>query len=252
MSSKLKTALKSVAARLGWEVSRIPKSVRRDPVPEYQPVRPYAVYSPWNVDAEFIEVRRQVQDNTLVDVYRSYELWQLMAQAAKLEAGSIIEVGAWRGGSGALLATRARRLGLTDRVYLCDTFTGLVKIGPKDSHCTTGLLSDTSLDLVEDLVYRRLSLDNVTILQGIFPNDTGAAVENERFRLCHVDVDVYQSAKDVVEWIWDRLVPGGIVVFDDYGFRSCDGVTRYVNEQMAAPDRIVLHNLNGHAIFIKR
>ncbi len=72
-----------------------------------------------------------------------------------------------------------------------------------------------------------------------------------RFRLVHVDVDVYQSAKDVMARIWDRIVPGGIVVYDDYGFKGCEGITRYVNEQVAQPDRLVLHNLNGHAIVIK-
>jgi O-methyltransferase len=40
-------------------------------------------------------------------------------------------------------------------------------------------------------------------------------------------------------------------VYDDYGFASCDGVTRAVNEQRSLADRIVFHNLNGHAVVIK-
>ena len=55
-----------------------------------------------------------------------------------------------------------------------------------------------------------------------------------------------------MSWVWPRLVPGGIVVFDDFGFYSCVGITRFVNEERSKPDRIVIHNLNGHGIVIKR
>ena len=48
-----------------------------------------------------------------------------------------------------------------------------------------------------------------------------------------------------------RYAKGGIVVYDDYGFSACEGITRYVNEQVKEADRVVLHNLNGHAIVIK-
>jgi O-methyltransferase len=62
---------------------------------------------------------------------------------------------------------------------------------------------------------------------------------------------VYQSAKDVLEWVWPKLSKGGIVVFDDYGFKGCDGVARLVNEEKLKKDRICIYNLNGHAVFIK-
>jgi O-methyltransferase len=47
------------------------------------------------------------------------------------------------------------------------------------------------------------------------------------------------------------MVPGGIVVCDNYGFSASEGITGFVNEQMDETDRMVLHNLNGHAIVIK-
>jgi O-methyltransferase len=72
-----------------------------------------------------------------------------------------------------------------------------------------------------------------------------------QFRLCHVDVDVYESAKAIAEWIWPRLVMGGIIVYDDYGFHDCTGITRFVNEERLKSDRVVIHNLNGHALVIK-
>ncbi len=44
---------------------------------------------------------------------------------------------------------------------------------------------------------------------------------------------------------------GAIVIYDDYGYANCAGITRHVEEQRGKQDRIILHNLNGHAIIIK-
>jgi O-methyltransferase len=44
---------------------------------------------------------------------------------------------------------------------------------------------------------------------------------------------------------------GGLVVYDDYGFPRCDGITRHVDEQRTLADRVVIHNLNGHAVVLK-
>ncbi len=218
----------------------------------YEPVFPAATYNPWNKNAGFLKAFETIRAFTLVDRYRCYELWQLVEQSAKLESGSLLEVGVWRGGTGALIATQARNCGIPDRVFLCDTFEGVVKASAMDAGYSGGEHKNTSLPLVQELVHDRMGLDNVEILQGMFPEDTGSQVEQLQFRFCHIDVDVYQSAKDAVEWVWDRLVPGGIVVFDDYGFAACDGIADYVDQQMGQSDRIVLHNLNGHAIFVKR
>lgn len=244
-------AIKRVAYKFGFSISRIPRDTGTEIAREYEPVYPAATYSPWKTDVSFQEVLASIEGHTMVDRYRCFELWKLIEQSAKLEAGSIIEVGVWRGGTGALMARQAKNHGIGDRVYLCDTFTGVVKTSEKDSAYRGGEHADTSVKTVEKLI-DRMRLDNVEILEGIFPDQTGHRVENVRFRFCHVDVDVYESAKGVVNWIWNRMVPGGIMVYDDYGFQGCDGITRYVEEQMALNDRIVVHNLNGHAIILKR
>ena len=57
--------------------------------------------------------------------------------------------------------------------------------------------------------------------------------------------------RDIVDWVWHRMVRGGIIVFDDYGFYSCDGITKYVESHMNTSDRLFMHNLNGHAVVIK-
>ncbi len=207
-------------------------------------------YAPWKEDSSFSEAYEKMRFHSLVDILRCYELWSLVEQSAKLE-GALIEVGVYRGGTGALIAERARLCGITDTVYLCDTFKGVVKANAKDSRYVGGEFEDTSRERVEELVKGRFQLDNVRILEGIFPEDTAGLIEDGKFRFCHVDVDVYTSAKDIVEWIWDKLEIGGIIVFDDYGNAGTDGITKYVNEMRQTDGLVITYNLNSQAVMIK-
>jgi O-methyltransferase len=215
---------------------------------KYEKILPHATYSPWCCDAEFDSVFTAVQKHTGLDIYRLYELWSIAGQLTGLE-GCFLEVGVWRGGSGALLAYISARMTPAREVLLADTFKGVVKTGDKDAGYTDGIHADTSVDIVRDLL-ASMGLTNVTLLPGIFPEDTAARVTG-KIALLHCDVDVYQSAKDVVEWALPRLSAGGVIVFDDYGFYACAGVTRYVNELRANKNLFFIHNLNGHAVFIK-
>lgn len=219
------------------------------PGSNYSVVEPLATYSPWQQDADFQKAYQQIKAHTLVDILRCYEIWQLADESRKLPAGDFLEVGTWRGGTGALIALQAAKQTGCE-TFLCDTFEGVVKTGPEDPIYVGGEHADTSPAIVQDL------LDGLGakahILRGMFPEETGEQVSGRQFRFCHIDVDVYQGAKDISNWVWPCMVPGGIVVYDDYGFLATGGVKEWVNEERAFPDRIVLHNLNGHAIVIKR
>lgn len=213
----------------------------------HKKVLPGATYSPWLNDAEFVRCYEAIKQNTMVDVYRCYELWQLARQTASI-SGSVLEVGVWRGGTGCLLANAVRNSGKV--IYLADTFSGVVKTSDRDTAYSDGQHADTSEAIVEQAV-KHLGLTNVSILKGMFPEDTAHSVKGP-IALLHCDVDVYASAKGTIEWVLPRLSPGGVIVFDDYGFSGCEGVTRFVNEIRDCGNFIVIHNLNGHAVLIKR
>jgi O-methyltransferase len=125
----------------------------------------------------------------------------------------------------------------------------VVKASSRDSHYHGGEHADTSMEMVRQLTVD-MELANVELLEGIFPDETGDQIKNRQFSLCHIDVDVYESAKQVARWVWPRLVSGGIIVYDDYGFSSCEGITSLVNERLQDA-AITVHNLNGHAIVVK-
>jgi O-methyltransferase len=210
---------------------------------------PEATYSPWNDDKEFATAFEAIRQNTLVDIYRAYELWTLVKETSRL-GGDILEVGVWRGGTGCLMASRAKQLNPSASVFLCDTFSGVVKASERDSHYHGGEHADTSVEIVKHLA-TKMELDNIQLFKGIFPDATGAKIEDRRFSLCHIDVDVYDSAKQVAKWVWPRLVVGGVIVYDDYGFLACEGITNLVNERHQNQGAVTLHNLNGHAIVVK-
>lgn len=212
-------------------------------------IMPWATYSPWLLDKDFQACHNLIKKYTLVDLYRCYELWHLLGQTTGL-AGDILEVGTWRGGTGCLLGKKAQLLGLNSEVFLCDTFEGVVKTSDKDATYSGGEHADTTAPVVQSLI-DKLELKNTTILTGIFPEDTGESVENRIFRLCHIDVDVYQSGKDVLDWVWPRLQRGGIVVFDDFGFASTTGIMKLVHEEETRNDLVSVQNVNGHAVFVK-
>jgi O-methyltransferase len=226
----------------GYAVTKVPRPIAPDTL-VHSEIRPLARYSPWRADEEFRKSYTLISSNTLVDEYRCYELWRLAKQAGYIE-GSFIEIGVWKGGTGCLLAAAAEK-----SVILCDTFRGVVKAGRYDTYYKGGEHSDASEEEVRCLAAQLGILNRIRILRGVFPEDTGHLV-NEKIALCHIDVDVYESARDVFQKIWPLVVQGGLVVFDDYGFEGCEGVTRFVNEIPTA-DHLFIHNLNGHAILVK-
>ena len=245
MRKRIVQLVRRSLARLGFDIVRLPTI---HDAAHHEPVRPYATYAPWKGDPDFQNAYGRINQSTLVDIYRLYELWSLLEQVKDL-SGAIIEVGVWRGGSGALLAWRSKSLGLDADIYLCDTFEGVVKAGDRDPHYVGGEHSDVDFTAVQSLV-SSIS-PRCRILRGIFPDETGDGLRDQEIRFVHIDVDVYQSAKDVMTFVWPRLVVGGIVVFDDYGTPFTDGVRQLADELAESLDCVFVHNLNGHGILIK-
>jgi O-methyltransferase len=215
----------------------------------YDKVTPQAAYAPWLGDSEFQDIYRKIKADTLVDEYRCFELWQLVSYAGRI-AGDILEIGVWRGGTGAVIATKASQCSPQKTVWLCDTFAGVVKASEADPTYRGGEHADTSEARVRGLM-ARLKLDNVSVVKGIFPDESVREVTSTRFSFVHIDVDVYASGRDVMEHVWPMLQVGGLVVFDDFGFRACGGITKLVEGYRTDHDKLVVHNLNGHGIVVK-
>lgn len=210
------------------------------------PVHSYPYDAPWIDNPEFSQLYDVIRPNTLVDRVRCHSLYQICAQVKDLP-GDVLEVGVWRGGTAGILTTQLP----SKTIYLADTFAGVVKSSEWE-HYRDGAHSDTSILVVEQLLYG-LGVSNHVILRGSFPEDTGHLLGARPLALVHIDVDVYLSARHAFHHVWEQLVAGGIVIFDDYGFFSaCGGVRRLIEEISSDRDKFFIHNLNGHAYVIKR
>ncbi len=217
----------------------------------YQIFIPASTYAPWLQDAEYLKLYKQAKKNSLVNFYQGFELWKLIEQTAKLD-GDVLEVGVWRGSTSIIMATKLKNMNSHKQLFACDTFEGVVKASREyDNFYQDGEHSDTSVEFVRDLMEKKFGLNNVTLLRGIFPDETADMIKDRKFCFCHVDVDTYQSAKEVVSWVWDKMSTGGMIVFNDYGFPMTRGITRLVNEYREDGDKMVIHNFNGHGIIVK-
>jgi O-methyltransferase len=209
-----------------------------------------STYAPWHDDKSFRRIYDAVKGSTFVDQYKCYELWEQLGQLEHI-TGDVLEVGVWRGGTGVIMSRRLADLDSGGRTFLADTFQGVAKAGTEDPWYEGGEHADTSPTLVQQLADRE-GVD-VELLIGVFPEETGHLVADRRFRFVHIDVDVYDSARDTLQWAWPRLEVGGVVVFDDYGSFQCEGVATLGRQLFASRQTAIrlVHNLNGHLVLLK-
>jgi len=135
--------------------------------------------------------------------------------------GGIAEVGVYTGGS----ALQICQAFPEDTIHLFDTFKGIpaCKVSDIDGHKGGDFVG------TEDTVARKLRGKTYRMYKGIFP-DTGPLCDVEQFKFVHVDVDIYQTTRDCLEYFWPRMVPGGIILDDDYGSYLCEGARLAVDE----------------------
>ena len=48
--------------------------------------------------------------------------------------------------------------------------------------------------------------------------------------MIHLDVDVYPAIKFVLDEFWPRIARNGFILVDDYGFTTCKGAKKAVDE----------------------
>lgn len=226
-----------ILGALGYQLKRI----RPEPQALYQPL-----YSPWlDQEGEFGAYYRVVEPRTVVTADRCYVLYRLLLQSLSVE-GDVWECGVFHGGTAALMAAVLGDRQASKKLYLFDTFEGMPETGAEDLHAK-GNFSDTSVEAVAQFVGHA---DFCVIRKGFIPQ-TFAGLEAARIALAHVDVDIYRSVKDCLEFIWPRLARGGFIVCDDYGFPSCPGARAAVDEFFAGKAAFPLCLPTGQALVFK-
>lgn len=154
-----------------------------------------------------------------------WTIHQCAKQAINVK-GDFAEMGVDRGGSAAFLANI---LGGLRTLHLFDTFDGMPQTDPLHDWHQKGDFSATSLDSAKAIVgWHR----NVSFHQGKIP-DSFLGLNALRFSFVHLDLDIYRSTLDALEYVYGRMERGGFIVFDDYARPTTQGVKDAVNEFFA-------------------
>lgn len=225
----IKKAVHKIIRSKGYEV----RKPRPDfiEIPKYLAPSAHKLYD-FREESGFSEVARTViaEGRTLLDYDRLLVLWQAVKNSYRLEK-PVAEIGSYRGGSSRFLALAMAHFGSHPEIHIFDTFSGHPDQidSNKDGPHAAGLFSDTSLEKVSEYL---ASLENVKLHDGRF-EDRSSDVAALTFGLVHIDVDIYKSTVSCLDFFWPRLVHGGVIVIDDYGFTSCAGLKEAVDRFVA-------------------
>lgn len=138
--------------------------------------------------------------------------------------GYLAEVGVYKGGS-----LKNLSLSFPQRmIFGFDSFEGLpIQFWSEKELHKPGEFSDTSFESVNEFL--KDTYNNVTLIKGIFPQ-SAEQYAGLAFSFVHIDTDFYLSVKACLEWFWPRLIPGGIIVLDDYLWPGCPGVAQALED----------------------
>lgn len=212
-------------ARWGRRVRKYPPDFSQSDVDLFEEVRPYTMTSP----------------ERLVALCHAIEY----IVGSGIE-GDIVECGVWKGGSMMAAAKTLLRLDVTDRMlHLFDSFQGMSPPAEVDrdylgfsasDHLTGPDPGDSSIGDRSPLESIRRALgstgypvDRVRYVEGRV-EDTLPARSPDRIALLRLDTDWYESTYHEMATLFPRLVPGGVLIIDDYG--HWEGARRAVDQYL--------------------
>jgi O-methyltransferase len=156
--------------------------------------------------------------------------------------GDIVECGVWNGGSAAVMGwanNKETNKQVNRTIWLFDSFEGLPRPTEKDGRAERqnyfeGWCKGDVNKVKRIFTMVGVPIDMVKIVPGWF-EDTLPTAPVDRIAILHIDSDWYDSVKLVLEAFYEKVVPGGFVILNDYG--AWPGCNRAIS------DYVVEHNL---------
>jgi O-methyltransferase len=250
---RTKDAAKSLARRLGYEVHSIrgPGELAARELADGEHYHRFhsaePVFAPWDGHPDFEILFQGVEPHTIVSRDRCYMLAGLAHYAGRLD-GDAAECGVYNGGT-ALLLSRVLA-GQDKRLFLFDSFEGLPgAVSEKDGAFLQA--GEYAADNVESVRRLLAGFEGMTEIRKGWIPETFAGLEERRYAIVHIDVDRYQSTLDCCTYFYPRLVAGGILLFDDYGFAGACGERYAADEFFADKPESPLSLPTGQAMVLK-
>ena len=136
-----------------------------------------------------------------------------LTESMRERSGDIAEVGVYHGSTAKVICDAKG----DKTLHLCDTFTGL----PEPSVEDKGVQGEGRFACSQQSIERYLSdFNNVSFHKGYCPDSVRGVLDDRRFCLVHLDVDVYESTKDCLEYFFPRLIAGGVLISHDFSILS--------------------------------
>ena len=174
--------------------------------------------------------------------------------------GAIVECGVWKGGSMMAAAMMLTRLDSRDReLFLFDTFEGMTEPTDLDRDQFGKAAADrlATSDKETSWVWAACGLEDVkkNLASTGYDSEKVHFVEGpveatlpsrapEKIAVLRLDTDWYESTKHELDHLYPRLVPGGVLIIDDYG--HWEGARRAVDEFLDKCDHpLLLNRIDG-------
>lgn len=142
--------------------------------------------------------------------------------------GDVADLGTMRGGTAFVL----RKLAPDKRLHLFDTWAGTPIDDPLCHHKKGEWAA--SLEECQRLVGNG---EMNCYHAGVFPETASQGADQYCF--VYVDMDTQQATADALAFFWPRLVPGGRLLVDDYGWEPCAGVRVAVDEAFGERKQVI-------------
>lgn len=152
-------------------------------------------------------IRRSIE--TCTNINELYCLAGCVQQLCTKYSGALVEIGVYKGGSAALIATYRRE----QRLYLYDTFSGLPPKGAMDA-ANPNLHEGNYRGTLKEVKKNLSSHDNIQYIPGKIEDNLHKLPQN--ILLAHIDTDLYDSVTLSAHAIIPRLHKHGIIFFSDY------------------------------------
>ena len=137
-----------------------------------------------------------------------------------------------------MISSILRERGFNGRFHIFDSFEGLSTLSEQDKNERFDLSAEEidaqaqTFACTEDVVRDNLKeFSFIRTYKGWIPTRFHE-VQNHKFSLIHVDVDLYAPYRDTIEFFYPLLLPGGAMVFDDYGLSQFPGAKAAVDEAL--------------------
>jgi hypothetical protein len=151
--------------------------------------------------------------------WRTKVVCDLAAHCATLE-GDFVECGVNKGGFAAAICQYLDFGTVDKRMYLLDTFAGFDPslLTPDEAARNVEHYAAYS-ECYEQVCDTFAPFTNVEIVRGAVPG-TLRHVRSEKIAYLSIDMNCVIPEIAAAEHFWDRLVPGAVIVLDDYGFAA--------------------------------